>query len=218
MSAMVYLDMDPDLDEDITVTAADRRGARPAPSRLYKGWTFTARDLLYAGLMASENPAIEALARSTGLTRPEFVGMMNRKAQSLGMTHTIFFDATGLDAANTASPLDVVTMLEAASRYPLIATITTTKEYRIKEVKTGRWIQLANTDRLLGSERWKVIAGKTGYISEAGYCLALNAHPETEDPFLMVFLGAPGRLTRFGDAVRVLKWVSEDKSEAADRL
>lgn len=208
MSAMVYLDMKPDLDEVVEVSAADRKGARPAHTRLQKGWKLTARDLLHAALIASENPAVEALARSTGLTRPEFVGLMNRKAQQLGMTHSIFFDASGLDANNTASARDVAKMLEAASQYPLIAQITTMPDYEATVLnRAGRKLHYVNSDRLARSSSYEVITGKTGYISDAGYCLAVNTQIDGNRKLLMVFLGAPARLSRFGDAARAITWV-----------
>jgi D-alanyl-D-alanine endopeptidase (penicillin-binding protein 7) len=217
MSAMVYLDMNPDLTEVIEIAREDRKGARPAHTRLQRGWKLSADDLLHAALIASENPAIEALVRSTGLTRPEFTGLMNRKAQQLGMSHSIFFDASGLDANNTASARDVAKMLEAASKYPLIARITTMTDYEATVLNNNRKLHYVNSNRLARSSSWEVVTGKTGYISEAGYCLAVNAKTASDRKLLMVFLGAPARLSRFGDAARAVSWVEAGDDPVVSR-
>ncbi len=210
MSVMVYMDMEPDLTEVIEITKEDRKGARPAATRLQRGYQLMAEDLVFAALVSSENPAVEALARSTGLTRPEFVGMMNRKAQELGMAHSIFFDASGLDANNTSTPRDVARMLEAASSYPLIQKATTTTDYQASVGNKGKKIHYYNSNRLARSSSWDVVAGKTGYISDAGYCLAVAARAEDNRELLMVFLGAPARGSRFGDAARAMDWIAAE--------
>lgn len=213
MSLMVYLDMAPDLTEVVEVMPEDRRGARPAHTRLQSGWKLTAHDLVHAALIASENPAVEALARSTGLTRAEFVGMMNRKAQELGMTHSIFFDVSGLDSNNTATAYDVARMLDAASKYPLIHQISTMTDYEATVLSSGRALHYVNSNRLARYGQLDVVAGKTGYISDAGYCLTLSAKTAGRE-LLMVFLNAPSKASRFADAARAAAWVQENAAVA----
>ncbi|MFM7203378.1 MAG: D-alanyl-D-alanine carboxypeptidase family protein [Myxococcota bacterium] len=209
MSMMVYLDMAPDLNEIVEILPEDRRGARPAHTRLQAGWKLTVRDLLQAGLLASENPAVEALARSTGLSRAEFVGMMNRKAQDLGMSHSIFFDASGLDANNTSTANDVARMVAAAARYPLIHQIDQMPGFDATVLNSGRKLAYVNSNRLARYGVLDVVAGKTGYISDAGYCLTLSVRTAGRE-LLMVFLNAPSKAARFQDAARAAEWVSSN--------
>ena len=144
--------------------------------------------------------------------------MMNRKAQELGMTHSIFFDSSGLDANNTASPRDVAKMLAAAAKYPLIAEISTTTDYEAQVVGSSRRIHYWNSNRLARSDAWTVITGKTGYISDAGYCLAVNTKTSSDRELLMVFLGAPGKGLRFGDAAKANAWVEALDAEPVASL
>lgn len=213
MSVMVYLDMAPDLTEVVEMQAEDRRGARPAHTRLQAGWKLTAYDLVHAALIASENPAVEALARSTGLTRAEFVSMMNRKAQSIGMQHSIFFDCSGLDANNAATANDVARMLDAAGKYPLIHQVATLSDYEATVLNTSKKLHYVNSNRLARYGNLDVIAGKTGYISDAGFCLTLSARVGGRE-LLMVFLNAPSKAARFADAARAASWVEEHASLA----
>lgn len=208
MSSMVYLDLAPDLNEVIEIKAEDRKGARPAHTRLQKGWKLTSNDLLHAALIASENPAVEALARSTGLTKAEFVGMMNRKAQELGMTSSIFFDVSGLDSGNMASAVDVARMVDAAGKYPLIHEIDNMAGYEATVLNSGRKLAYVNSNRLARYGSFEVVAGKTGYISDAGYCLTLSIRQGGRE-LLMAFLNSHSKAARFADATRAAAWVAE---------
>jgi D-alanyl-D-alanine carboxypeptidase len=92
-------------------------------------------------------------------------------------------------------------MLHAAAHDPLIQAITTTREY---EFRTERRVHaIRNTDRLLYSH-YDVLGGKTGFISEAGYCFATWIRSQGRD-LIAVVLGAPTNATRFADAVRLLQ-------------
>lgn len=213
MSSMVYLDLAPDLNEVIEIKAEDRKGARPAHTRLQKGWKLTSNDLLHAALIASENPAVEALARSTGLTKAEFVGMMNRKAQELGMTSSIFFDVSGLDSGNMASALDVARMVDAAGKYPLIHQIDNMAGYEATVLNTGRKLAYVNSNRLARYGSFEVVAGKTGYISDAGYCLTLSIRQGGRE-LLMAFLNSHSKAARFADATKAAAWVAENAPTA----
>lgn len=213
MSSMVYLDLAPDLNEVIEIKPEDRKGARPSHTRLQKGWKLTANDLLHAALIASENPAVEALARSTGLTRAEFVGMMNRKAQELGMTSSIFFDVSGLDSGNMASATDVARMVDAAGKYPLIHEIATLSGYDATVLNSGRKLAYVNSNRLARYGSFEVVAGKTGYISDAGYCLTLSIRQGGRE-LLMAFLNTHSKTARFADATRAAAWVAENAPTA----
>ena len=213
MSAMVYLDTHPDLDRVVEVQKEDRLGARPATSRMYAGYKFAARDLLAAGLIASDNTAMETIIRASGLERDEFVIRMNEKAQLLGMDQSTFYDPSGLDERNVSTARGVSKMLKAAMEYPLIADLTTRTEYTA-HAESGRSIHYVNSNRMARSGRWDVLGGKTGYITDAGFCLTLKLRLSDGRVVDMAFLGAPEKLSRFGDAARLASWLLS--SEARD--
>jgi len=232
MAMLVVLDRHVELDAPTTMIDSDRQiafgGAR---SRLPVGLAFTNRDLLHAALMASDNRAVPALGRAVGLDPRQLVAAMNAKAQELGMKNTHFEDPVGLNPGNTSSPRDLVRMLKAAIRQPLIAEITQKPKYVAHPVGHPGWtIEYNNTDVIARSStivdgpqarnrpgKFSVLTGKTGYTDLALYCLAIAVRMTAAEPHdvAMVFLGAVGKLTRFADFHRTAQWLTEHKWKAS---
>ena len=67
-----------------------------------------------------------------------------------------------------------------------------------------------NTNPLVRNASWDIGLSKTGYISEAGRCLVMEAKI-TEHPVIIVLLDSWGKLTRVGDANRIKKWLETKK-------
>jgi serine-type D-Ala-D-Ala endopeptidase (penicillin-binding protein 7) len=199
MTALVFLEQKPALDQEVVVTIAELKGA--GHTQLRSGEVVALGDLLHMSLMSSDNVATRVLARESGLTGDEFVARMNRKAVELGLTSSRFVEFTGLDERNVSSASDIARLLHAAAHDPLIQEITTTRQYQFA---TGRRMHAVhNTNRLLYG-RYEVLGGKTGFILEAGYCFATWIRSQGRD-LIAVVLGAPTNSTRFADAVRLLQ-------------
>jgi D-alanyl-D-alanine endopeptidase (penicillin-binding protein 7) len=213
MATMVVLDRHLELDKSTTLTPGDLQIARGgARSRLPIGMAFTNRDLLHAALMASDNRAVPALGRAVGLDPNQMVHAMNAKARELGLKKTHFEDPVGLSAGNRSTPRDVAGMLKAAIRYPLLTEITHKAHHIAHPVGKPAWnIEYNNTDVIARSGRYEVITGKTGYTDLALYCLAIAVRMSEHHDVGMVFLGAVGKMTRFGDFGRVAQWLAERK-------
>jgi D-alanyl-D-alanine endopeptidase (penicillin-binding protein 7) len=221
MAMIVVLGHNLDLDGTTAITDGDLEIAHGgARSRLPKGLAFTNRDLLHAALMASDNRAVPALGRAVGLDPEHMVAEMNKKAKELGLTNTHFDDPVGLNHGNRSTPRDVAGMLKAAILVPLIAEITQKAKYVAHPVgKPGWTIEYTNTDVIARSSKWEVLAGKTGYTDVALYCLAIAARfavAEAKHDVAMVFLGAVGKMTRFGDFGRVAQWLNERRFAKPD--
>ncbi|HXU73811.1 MAG TPA: serine hydrolase [Polyangia bacterium] len=218
MMAMLVV-LDPtrhlDLDAATQMIDSDRQIAMGgARSRLPIGMSFTNRDLLHAALMASDNRAVPALGRAVGLNPHQLVEAMNAKAKDLGMKSTKFEDPVGLNANNTSTPRDLVHMLKAAIKQPLIAEITQKAKYVAHPVGHPGWtIEYNNTDLIARSGKFSVLTGKTGYTDLALYCLAIAVRMEAgaSHDVGMVFLGAVGKMTRFADFHRTAQWLQERK-------
>jgi D-alanyl-D-alanine endopeptidase (penicillin-binding protein 7) len=200
MTAMVFLEQDPDLDRTVVVTRADWFGAGHTQLRI--GEKVELGDLLHMSLMCSDNCATRVITRESGLPLEDFLARMNRKAIELGMNHTRFVECTGLDERNVSTATDVAHMLRAAAGVPLIQRISTTREYEFASARRSHAVR--NTDRLLYSERYEILGGKTGFIHEAGYCFASWIRTEGRD-LIAVVLGAPTAATRFADTVRLVQ-------------
>jgi D-alanyl-D-alanine endopeptidase (penicillin-binding protein 7) len=81
-----------------------------------------------------------------------------------------------------------------------------------REVAVGsRTLQYNNTNGLIKNPQWDIGLQKTGYISEAGRCLVMQAQVAGRK-LIMVFLDSTGKFSRLGDAERVRKWLEQKSS------
>jgi D-alanyl-D-alanine endopeptidase (penicillin-binding protein 7) len=199
MTAMVFLEQNPDLRRVVEVTRAELSGG--GHTRLRNHEKLALGDLLHMSLMSSDNVATRVLARESGLAPDAFVARMNAKAKGLGLQHTHYVEVTGLDERNVSTASDLAHMVRVAADNVVVRDITTTQEYVF--VAGRRTHHLVNTNRLLRG-RYEVNCGKTGFISESGYCLATWIRARGRD-LIAVVLGAPTNATRFADVMRLVQ-------------
>jgi D-alanyl-D-alanine endopeptidase (penicillin-binding protein 7) len=213
MTALVVTEAQLPLHETLAVTQADVDTEKGSHSRLVVGTQLTREEMLHLALMASENRAAHALGRHYPGGLDAFIGAMNRKAQSLGMRDTHYVEPTGLSSKNQSSARDLAVLVKAAYQVPLIRELSTSPEY---EVAVGRrQLQFRNTNALVKNPAWEIGLQKTGYISEAGRCLVMQARLAGRQ-VIMVFLDSAGKYSRLGDAERVRRWVTESLMPAQE--
>lgn len=192
------------MDEMITITQDDVDTEKHSSSRLRVGTTLTRAEMMHLALMSSENRAAHALGRTYPGGLAQFVQLMNGKAQQLGMRDTRYVEPTGLSSSNQSSARDLARLVAVAHADPLMREYSTSHGY---EVAVGRrTLQFNNTNRLVKSDNWDIGLQKTGYISEAGRCLVMQAQVSGRK-LIMVFLDSAGRFSRLADAERVRHWV-----------
>ena len=216
MTAMVILDAKLPMDEPISISPEDRDHLKGSRSRMHNGMTLTREELIKLALMASENRAAAALARTYPGGTPVMLAMMNAKARELGMLSTHFNDPTGLNSTNVSTAEDLVKMVMAAQNYPDIQRYTTTGTHTV-QVDGQRTMRFVNTNPLVRNSNWDIGLSKTGYISEAGRCLVMQA-TITKRPLVIVLLDSWGKRTRVGDAVRVKNWMENTVSREFQRV
>jgi len=204
MTAMTVLDSKLNLDETLRIN--DEDAAIYKKSRLAKGTELTRREALLLALMSSENRAAYTLGRNYPGGIDAFMAAVNRKAREIGMSHSAFEDPTGLTSKNVSSPEDLALMVNAASQYPMIREFSTTQEY--SKFISNRMQEFISSNRLVRSGNMQIGLQKTGYISEAGRCLVMQAFINNK-PYIMVFLDSEGSQSRFADAVRVKQWIDD---------
>lgn len=204
MTAMVVLDAGLDLNEIISISHDDIDDLKGTRSRLPVGTTMSRETAMLLALMSSENRAANALGRHYPGGLPAFVAAMNRKARSLGMFDSRFEEPTGLSSNNVSTAHDLARMVTAAARYPEIRMFSTTAEAKVE--LNGRIQNFGNTNALVRSENWQIGVSKTGYISEAGRCLVMQAWV-ADKPVVIVLLDSQGKMTRVGDANRIKRWM-----------
>jgi len=206
MTAVVVTEAQLPLDEMLTVTQDDVDTEKGSRSRLSVGTQLTREEMLHLALMSSENRAAHALGRSYPGGLPAFVAAMNRKASELGMVDTRYVEPTGLSSRNQSSARDLATLVKHAHGHQIIRDLSTSLEYQVAVGQ--RQLQFHNTNGLVKNPEWEIGLQKTGYISEAGRCLVMQAKLAGRQ-VIMVFLDSAGRYSRIGDAERVRKWINE---------
>ena len=212
MTAMVVLDAQLPLEEEISISAQDMDMLKGTRSRMRPGMKLTRGELLRLALMSSENRAAAALARTYPGGTMAAVAMMNDKARELGMKDTRFLDPTGLNSGNVSTAQDLVKMVQAAQCYDLIHEFTTTSSHTVG--LGGRHpMRFNNTNPLVKNASWDIGISKTGYISEAGRCLVMQAKIN-QRPVVIVLLDSWGLRTRVGDANRIKKWMESAYARA----
>jgi serine-type D-Ala-D-Ala endopeptidase (penicillin-binding protein 7) len=205
MTAMVVLDAQCPLDEAIEIDRADVDILKHTHSRLPVGARLGRGELLWVALMASENRAATALARTYPGGTQACLEAMNRKAQELGMLQTRFADPAGLSGENVSSAENLSRMVLAAREYPVIREATTASSHSVT-LSTGQVLAFHNSDGLVNNKTWNIGLSKTGYINEAGRCLVLQAEIAARQ-IVIVLLDSWGKYTRLGDANRIRKWM-----------
>lgn len=192
------------MDEMITITQADVDTEKHSSSRLAVGTQLTRGELLHLALMASENRAAHALGRTHPGGLENFVGLMNARAQMLGMSGTHYVEPTGLSSSNQSSAHDLALLVNFAYGDPTLRELSTSTGYQVAVGR--RTLQFNNTNRLVKNPAWDIGIQKTGYIAEAGQCLVMQAKVAGRK-LIMVFLDSAGKLSRIADAERVRRWV-----------
>lgn len=192
------------MDEIISISQADVDTEKGSGSRLRVGTELSRGELLHLALMSSENRAAHALGRTFPGGLPVFVGLMNAKARQLGMNETSYVEPTGLSSKNQSSARDLAKLVNAAYGDPTLRELSTSPGHQVAVGR--RTLQYNNTNRLVKNPLWEIGVQKTGYISEAGQCLVMQAKVAGRK-LIMVFLDSAGKLSRLGDAERVRRWV-----------
>src|SRR5215204_559987 len=204
MTAVVFLENSPSLSDSVVVDRADVRAA--STTYLRAGYTVTKGDLLHLTLIASDNAAARALARVSPYGSTGFIDRMNEKAKELGLTNTHYEDPSGLLAANVSSAYDMAKLITYVSGDDRIASVMRKQNYQVAAGR--RMINIHSTNQLVMRGDVDVQAGKTGFIRNAGYCLATLLRLPQGSQVAVVVLGAKSNAGRFWETRHLFNWFS----------
>jgi D-alanyl-D-alanine endopeptidase (penicillin-binding protein 7) len=206
MSVMVYLDSKPNLLERVSLIPDDYVPG----GRVYLQFNdpVMAESVIGAALVGSDNTAAHSLFRLMGESEESFVVKMNEKSKELGLAETHFVDPAGLSSENVSTARELAQILKAAKAYPVIQKYMEMSSYRVTQ-SSGFSVPIASTNLLLTSAlqngEYEVTGGKTGFIPQAGYCLATTVKHEGNEVMIVV-LGAEKIDDRFTDASALAVW------------
>ena len=209
MTALVFLEDDPDLSQEITIERSDVYAA--STTYLRANERVTLDNLLHLTLIASDNAAARALARVSHGGSASFVERMNEKAIELGLESTAFADPSGLNPANVSSAYDLSRLISFAAGNDRMAPIMRTAQYTVKTSR--RSVHINNTNRLVLGGEVDVMGGKTGFITKAGYCLATLLRLPQGNQVAVVVLGANSNTGRFWETRHLANWLSNKASD-----
>lgn len=212
MTALVVTEAGLSGDELLSISQDDVDTEKGSRSRLRVGTQLTRDEMMHLALMASENRAAHALGRHYPGGLEAFVAAMNLKAVQLGMTDTHYVEPTGLSPRNRSSAKDLTLLVKAAYQHPNIRELSTSPETQV--AVGSRQLQFHNTNRLVSNPTWEIGLQKTGYISEAGRCLVMQAQLAGRK-LIMVLLDSAGKYSRLGDAERIRRWLSAGNGAAS---
>lgn len=207
MTALVVLE-NTDLNETVLI---DRKSfeIEGRKERLSIGEEIRLENLLKIMLVSSNNIAATALANHLGGV-DNFIELMNRKAISLGLKDTVFYNPTGLDQENIniSTAYDIAQLVDYALDKSIIWEYSRMNDIVVSSLDGKIRHYVKNTNRLL-SRKENIIGGKTGFTDTAGQCLVLvtNKINHKDNQIITVVLNAQDR---FLETERLVDWVYEN--------
>ena len=179
---------------------------------LQKGEQYYLEDLLYSLLLQSHNDSAVAIAEHIGGSIEGFSDMMNAKAREIGCMDTHFITPNGLDAEDSdgthhTTASDLALIMRYAIKNKVFLKIAQTKEYSFSDLSKKQTFSVHNTNALF-SMTDGVLAGKTGFTGDAGYCYVCAVQKD-DRTFIIALLAAgwPGHKTyKWHDTLKLLDY------------
>jgi D-alanyl-D-alanine carboxypeptidase (penicillin-binding protein 5/6) len=186
---------------DVVTAAPYSAGVGESLIRLRVGEQLTVRELIEASLIQSANDAAWALAAHIGQGDvSRFVGLMNRRAQQLGLRDTHFVRPDGLDIpGHVSSARDVTELARIAMRKPLVRELV---DEKTATIEGGRRLHTWN-DLLYTFPG--LVGVKTGHTNAAGWSEVAAARAPGVTVYATL-LGGPSRAARNADLTELLQW------------
>lgn len=216
MTAVLMLESE-DFNPEATVTLPKEildmvLGTGLAVSLFTEGEEFTQLDMLYMVLVSSWGDITYLAAQTYGGTIENFVDMMNKKAEELGLTGTHYSNPTGLHDEGTYTTVrDIYTLTKHAKQYELFNKVTSSARYKVETVK-GTTRTLSTTNFLIdkSTNYWYQYATgtKTGYTDVAGRCLVSTASYNGYN-YMCILMGCPNDNSKrheFVESKELYRW------------
>lgn len=169
-------------------------------------------DLLYGTILPSGADAATGLAIKVAGSEENFVKLMNDKVKELELENTHFNNVTGLHhEENYSSVYDMAVILDAALQNDLCKEILSTYQHTTaKTPQNPDGLLLSSTlfNYMYGTEpeTATILGGKTGYTTEAGYCIASYGKANANNnEYIIVTFDSPGLWPAFNGQIDLYK-------------
>ena len=202
MTAMVVLDAEQPLDEEIAINYRLSGKYHTRLPRSVK--TLPRHTLLNLAIVKSDNLAAYTLCDNYPGGVDNCVRAMNAKAVTMQLSNTKFADPTGLDPNNVSTARELAQLVLQASHYQHITDASGMPGVSIKVKK--RWWQFGNTNPLVKRSD-NIRVSKTGYINSSGGCLVMLVDTEVGER-VIVLLNSRSTRTRIPEAEKIVVTVS----------
>ncbi len=212
-----FLDTKPNMKKIVAYSVADEEKnalyvlpSESARLKLRDKEEVSIKDLVYASLIGSTNNTVETLVRVSGLSRDIFIKKMNEKVIAWGATHTKFVEPTGLSVKNITTPHDYAIIARQAFLDSVVAEASVLPNYTVTVVNTKRTMTFKNTNSLAQEKDSPILGSKTGYLTEAGYCLATKWPTSKDKNIIVVLFGAPNRTASVEDTKKLVAYAEKN--------
>lgn len=190
--------------EDKVIASSTSAGMGGSQVFIEENGEYAIKDLLKSVIMASANDASVLLAETIAGSESNFVTLMNKRAEELGLTNTHYANSTGLPAAGQfSSAKDCAILLREVSKHDIYHNYSKIWMDTLSHPK-GRETELVNTNKLIRYYKG-CVGGKTGSTDEAGYCLSAVAK-RGDMKLVGVVLGTKSSKDRFGQTSKLLDY------------
>lgn len=195
--------------DDLVMTSAHAKSMGGSQVYLEEGEIQTLETMIKCIVVSSGNDACVAVAEHISGTESEFVSMMNKRAEELGMKDTHFEDCCGLTQSENhyTSAKDIAIMSkELITKHPKIYDYTKIwmEDITHTTARGNSTFTLSSTNKLLKQYEWAT-GLKTGFTNKAMYCLSATASKDGID-LISVVMGAPDSKTRNNDVITLFNY------------
>lgn len=218
MTALIALEMaSPDTEMKASSNALNSIPADYGLAGIKSGEILTLNDLLHFMLIISANEAANVIAENVSPSGriEDFVALMNKKAQELGLKNSHFTNTYGLDQdEHYSSARDLAILAKVAMENSIFRKIVALKEVPLPDTnlrKSKDWdkwhIEASNKLLFTTSDYYDRVTGiKTGYTGGAGMCLVFSAINAEGMELLGVILGTESYDILFSESKALLEY------------
>lgn len=202
--------------DDYVIVSANAASQPEVKLNMREGEQYYLEDLLYSLMLKSHNDTAVAIAEHIGGSVEGFAEMMNEKADEIGCTDTHFVTPNGLDAEDDGgvhhtTAIDLALIMRYAIRNQTFLNIVQTRDYAFSDLSGRRSFSVHNSNSLMDMTDG-VLAGKTGFTADAGYCYVCACEKE-DKTFIVALLGCgwPGHKSyKWEDTLALLKYGNDN--------